>query len=236
MTPDNLYRYFQDARSIMRNQLLPCFPKDLHKLQSGKGFHEVCNDVILKQSRLHLSSLKKNQMSQQEIDASYPSESWQYTTKPWKFSLAVKVFRKSPELASNVAEVLANAENKPISRAELLQQKAQESTKKLSPWNSLSSSSYHAQKENAMKVEHNREKRRKLESETRRAAINLSICLGKVQELKETLAILKDIRPVIGEADYNEQVKALFSNLPNVSSYNIELCPIEVDNERDDII
>jgi hypothetical protein len=87
-----------------------------------------------------------------------------------------------------------------------------------------------------MKVEHNREKRRKLESETRRAAINLSIRLGKVQELKETLAILKDIRPVIGEADYNEQVKALFSNLPNVSSYNIELRPIEVDNERDDII
>jgi hypothetical protein len=57
-----------------------------------------------------------------------------------------------------------------------------------------------------------------------------------VQELKETLAIFKDIRPVIGEADYNEQVKALFSNLPNVSLYNIELRPIEVYNEREDII
>jgi hypothetical protein len=126
----------------MRNQLLPYFPKDLHKLQSGKG-----------------SSLKKNQMSQQEIDASYPSESWQYTTKPWTFSVAVKIFWKSPELASNVAEVFANAE--------FCQQKAQESTKKLRPWNSVSSTSYHVQKKNAIKVEHDREKRRKLESETR---------------------------------------------------------------------
>jgi hypothetical protein len=85
-------------------------------------------------------------------------------------------------------------------------------------------------------VEHDREKRRKLESETRRTVISLSICLGKVQERKETLAILKDIRSVIGEVDYNEQVKALFSNLPNVSLYKIELRPIEVDSERDNII
>jgi hypothetical protein len=39
------------------------------------------------------------------------------------------------------------------------------------------------------------------------------------------------IKPVAGEADCNKQDKALFSNLSNVSSYNNELRPNEVDNE-----
>jgi hypothetical protein len=43
-------------------------------MQIGKAFHEACNDVILKQFRLHLSGLKKNQMTQEETDMLYPLE------------------------------------------------------------------------------------------------------------------------------------------------------------------
>jgi hypothetical protein len=51
------------------------------------------------------------------------------------------------------------------------------------------------------------------------------------RKVARDLATLKDIKPVVGEADYNEQYKALFSKLLNFSSYNNELRPNEVDNE-----
>jgi hypothetical protein len=57
-------------------------------------------------------------------------------------------FRKSPELASNVADVFGVAKNKAISHVEICQKKAQESTKKFSSLNSLPSSSDNAQTEN----------------------------------------------------------------------------------------
>jgi hypothetical protein len=37
--------------------------------------------VLQLENSLYLSGLKKNQMSQEEIADSYPSESWQYATR-----------------------------------------------------------------------------------------------------------------------------------------------------------
>lgn len=52
-------------------------------------------------------------LSQEDSNAWYPSESCYYTTKPWKFSQTAKISWKSPELASNIAGVLAITKNKP---------------------------------------------------------------------------------------------------------------------------
>jgi hypothetical protein len=70
------------AVKYSRNRLMP----QVQSLFLMLVLQLACNDVTLKQIRLRLSSLKQNQISQKEFDASYPSESWQYTTKSFQFS------------------------------------------------------------------------------------------------------------------------------------------------------
>ena len=47
MTALALYRYYQDTRSKVRNQVLPFFPKCLVSMKSGRGFHKSCNEVYI---------------------------------------------------------------------------------------------------------------------------------------------------------------------------------------------
>ena len=42
---------------------------------------------------------------------------------PWFLGLAVKIFRRDPQLAPNVADVLGDVANLPVSRAELKRKK-----------------------------------------------------------------------------------------------------------------
>jgi hypothetical protein len=55
---------------------------------------------------------------------------WEYTKMPWFLGLAVKIFRRDPQLAPNVADVLGDVENLPVSRAVLKRRKQVEMQEK----------------------------------------------------------------------------------------------------------
>ena len=120
MTALALYRYYQDTRSKVRNQVLPFFPKDLVSMKSGRGFHESCNEVFIKAYRDGL--VKK--YTKEEADRMLPPPLREYTRAPWYFSLLVKKNCRDPQLvALYVADVMHDETNLPISRAEIERQK-----------------------------------------------------------------------------------------------------------------
>ncbi len=126
MTAEPLYRYYLDSRSKMRNILLPLFPKDLVTMKSGRGFHESCNEVYVKAYREEMSKLKvrgQPKYTEPEVQAMFPPQFWEFTKSPWYFGLAVKIFRRDPQLAPNVAEVMTDPSNVPISRAAMKRNK-----------------------------------------------------------------------------------------------------------------
>jgi hypothetical protein len=60
-----------------------------------------------------------------QVDSMFPPPMWEYSTKrmPWFLGLAVTIFRRDPQLAPNVANVLGDVSNLPVSRAELKRRK-----------------------------------------------------------------------------------------------------------------
>jgi hypothetical protein len=58
-----------------------------------------------------------------EVQAMFPPQFWEFTKSPWYFGLAVKIFRRDPQLAPNVAEVMTDPSNVPISRAAMKRNK-----------------------------------------------------------------------------------------------------------------
>ena len=55
-----------------------------------------------------------------------PPPNWEYMKAPWYFGLVIKVFRRDPQLALDVADVVADVTNAPLSRAELKRQRQKE--------------------------------------------------------------------------------------------------------------
>ena len=88
-------------------------------MKSGRGFHESCNEVYINAYRKGL--LKK--YSKEEADQMLPPPLWEYTRASWYFGLLVKIFRRYPQLALQVADVMHDKTNLPISRAEIKRQK-----------------------------------------------------------------------------------------------------------------
>ena len=110
----------------MRNQLLPLFPKDFVTIKSGRGFHESCNDVYAKAYRDEMAKMKRGPVlkyTKPEVDAMLPPHLWEYSKTPLIFGLSMKIFRRDPQLAPNVADVLTDVANIPISRVEMKRQK-----------------------------------------------------------------------------------------------------------------
>ena len=120
MNAVSVYRYYQDTRLRIRNHVMPFFPKDMVTMKSGSGFHESCNEVFVKANSEGLVKTKK--YSKEEADQKVPPPFWEYTKAPWYFGLAVKKFHRDPQLAMEVANVMTDKTNLPISRAEMKRQ------------------------------------------------------------------------------------------------------------------
>ena len=99
---------------------MPYFPRDMATMKSGRGFHKSCNDVFVKAYREGLVKAKK--YSKEEADQKLPPPFWEYTKAPWYFGLAANIFRRDSQLAMEVADVMADKTNLPISRAEMKRQ------------------------------------------------------------------------------------------------------------------
>jgi hypothetical protein len=98
---------------------LPFFPKDLVSMKGGHGFHETCNEAYINAYRNGL--MKK--YTKEEADQMVPPPLWEYTRAPWYVGLLIKIFRRDPQLALQVADVMNDKTNLPISRAEIKRQK-----------------------------------------------------------------------------------------------------------------
>ena len=55
-----------------------------------------------------------------------PPPNWEYLKSPWYFGLVVKIFRRDPQLALDVADVMTDLSNVPLSRAELKRRKQED--------------------------------------------------------------------------------------------------------------
>jgi hypothetical protein len=126
VSPEHLYRYFLDLRRTMRNVIIPVFPNDLVSIKSGRGFHESCNAVYATAYRQVL--LKVNirgvpKYTAEMVSSMHPPPLWEFTKLPWYLGLAVKIFRRDPHLSPNVADVMNDVSNIPLSRAALKRKK-----------------------------------------------------------------------------------------------------------------
>ena len=86
MPAHSLYRYYHDSRSKIRNQVLPCFPRNLVTMKSGCGFHESCNDIYLKAYREEMSIAKLRngtlKYAEEELANLLPPQHWEFTKSP----------------------------------------------------------------------------------------------------------------------------------------------------------
>ena len=127
VSPEHLSRYFLDSRRTMRNVNIPVFPKDLVSMKSGRGFHESCNAVYATAYRQEL--LKVNirgvpKYTAEMVSSMHPPPLWEFTKLPWNIGVAVKIFRRDPNLSPNVADVMNDVSNiLPLSRAALKRKK-----------------------------------------------------------------------------------------------------------------
>jgi hypothetical protein len=129
VTAEHLYRYYLDSRRTMRNVILPVFPKDLVSLKSGKGFHESCSEVYATAYRQEMAKINAKGVPKYTPDVlktMQPPPLWEFSKLPWYLGLAVKIFRRDPQLAPNVGDVMCDPANIPISRAAMKRKKQME--------------------------------------------------------------------------------------------------------------
>ena len=120
VTAEHLYRYYLDSRRTMRTVILPVFPKDFVSLKSGKGFHESCSEVYATAHRQEMAKINAKGVPKYTSDVlktMQPPPLWEFSKLPWYLGLAVKIFRRNPQLAPNVGDVICDLANIPISRA-----------------------------------------------------------------------------------------------------------------------
>ena len=124
--PEHLYRYFLDSRRTIRNVIIPVFPKDLVSMKRGRGFHESCNAVFATAYRRELFKVNIRgvpKYTAEIVSSMHPQPLWEFTKLPWYLGLAVKIFRRDPHLSPNVADVVNDVSNIPLSRAALKRKK-----------------------------------------------------------------------------------------------------------------
>jgi hypothetical protein len=254
MTAESLYRYYLDSRLKMRNVLLPLFPKNLVTMKSGKGFHDSCNDVFVAAYRAEMSKVKRGvglKYTQEEVDGMLPPHLWEFSKAPWYFGLAMKIFRRDPQLAPNVAEVLTDIANLPISRAEM-KRKKQEATaalyssnsKKKNKANSFGTPATPNWNDNvsvaanavsvsasAAMIEHNKKVlwAKVLASKAQAENTNIAKRMGKMEELEKAMALLEKMRPVIGEEIYAAKVQCVLAAFPVFASFDACVDIIDVE-------
>jgi hypothetical protein len=215
MTAEPLYRYYLDLQSKMRSLIIALFPTTFASMKSGRGFHESCNDNFVKALRRDLMRSKKA-MTEEEADAELPPHLWEYKKNPWFLSLAVKIFRRDPQLAPDVADVMLDKENVPISRATLLRVKQEKAaTIGRRNRNALHGGASEHETTTTGMTRHDLEAiklKRKVawaKVHTARAMAvqsNVAQRLGRISELEKAVDLLNRMRSVIGEVQSKAKV------------------------------
>ena len=251
MPAGSLYRYFQDSRCKIRNQVIPYFPRDLVTMKSGIGFHESCAAVYIKSFRDEMSTVKlrngRLKYTHDEIAEMLPPQHWEFTKNPWYFGLAVKIFRRDPQLAVDVPNVMKDPANVPVSRA-VLRREAQLKARRLNggmptvttadvatPSPPTDSSVVSTPRDNTSMVitgaHHDKLLWAKvMASKAHAETTNIAKRMGKMEELEKGMALLEKMRPVIGEELYANQVRSLFAALPNFKAFDSAVDIIDVDS------
>ncbi|KAI2500955.1 hypothetical protein MHU86_13500 [Fragilaria crotonensis] len=263
MPATSLYRYYLDSRAKVRNQVLPFFPRNLVTMKSGRGFHESCNEVYVKAFRDEMSTTKLRNGSlkytKEEIEDLFPPLHWEFTKSPWWFGLLVKIYRRDPQLALDVADVMKDPTNVPVSRGVLraiskrkAQQKAHrgmsnttapspptdcsvltsasDSVATPSSANVSSSRSVAVMHATSAAINNDRLTWAKvLASKAHAETANIAKRMGKMEELEKGMTLLKEMRPVIGEEMYADGVRNLHAALPNFKGFDTAVDVIDVD-------
>jgi hypothetical protein len=218
-------------------------------MKSGRGFHESCNDVFVKAFRKDLIRSKKGAMSEEEADAELPPYLWEFKKSPWFLSLAVKVFLGTSQLAPDVADVMMDKENVPISRAALLRIKQEKAVVSViagrrnrngyaggsSVTSAASSTRTSDHDHEAIKIKRKVAWAKVHTARAMAVQSNLAKRLGRLSELEKAIDLLERICPVIGEAQYKLKVAAVAASFPNFATFDSEVEVLVVDdNDGDD--
>jgi hypothetical protein len=245
MNAVSVYRYYQDTRLKIRNHVMPFFPKDMVTMKSGRGFHESCNEVFVKAYREGLVKTKK--FSKEEADQKLPPPFWEYTKAPWYFGLAAKIFRRDPQLAMEVANVMNDKTNLPISRAEMKRQtqiaRVQNVTDTVVIATRASDSSSAGGISSVGEVVSSVEKKQLLwakvtASKAMKENTNIAKRMGKMEELTQGMSLLEKMRQAIGpsfENEYKARVRTLYAAMPDFTTFDTAVDVIDVDAE-DEIV
>ena len=214
-------------------------------MKSGRGFHESCNEVYVKAYReeMPIAKLRNGTLkyAEDELVNLLPApQHWEFTKSPWYFGLLVKKICRGHQLALNVADVMTDSTNVPVSRAAMRRNKQQSArrhnnakisdTATPSPASStdlcsvLTSSdttgvmtpstnvtSAHQDKLLWAKV---------IASKAHAETTNIAKRMGKMEELEKGMALLERMRPVIGEEVYANRVRSLFAALPYFKAFD----------------
>ena len=241
ISAETLYRYYLDLRNKMRSLIIPLFPPTFASMKSGRGFHESCNDVFVKAFRKDLLRSKKGTMTEAEADAELPPYLWEFKKAPWFLSLAVKVFCRDPQLAPDVADVMMDKENLPISRAALLRIKQEKAAVSVIAGRrnrngyagGSVSTTASADDHESIKIKRKVAWAKVHTARAMTVQSNLAKRLGQLSELEKAINLLERIRPVIGEAQYKAKVAVVAASFPNFATFDSEVEVLVVDDNDD---
>ena len=189
--------------------------------------------------------------TKEEIDDLFPPQHWEFTKSPWYYGLLVKIYRRDPQLALDVAAVMKDPTNVPVSRA-VLRRNAQEKARRMndatpSPptdcsvltssdssfvtpsMNVRSSVAMHATTSGAH-TDSRLTWAKVIASKAHAETTNSAKRMGKMEELEKGMALLEKMRSVIGDDLYANQVRCLFAALPNFKAFDSAVNIIDVDS------
>ena len=259
MPAHSVYRYYQDSRAKVRNQVLPFFPRDFVTMRSGRGFHESCNDVYVKAFRLEMSTTKLRNgtlkyTSSAEVEDMLPPQHWEFTKLPCLYGLMVKIYRRDPQLALDVATVMKDRTNAPVSRA-VLRRKSQQRARRHNADTAaddavdddtapspvlLAAADSSVSEESAVAVMHSHHSLNSAHQEkllwakataakAHAETTNIAKRMGKMEELEKGMALLEKMKGVNGEAMYATQVcSSIFAAMPNFQSFDTAVDIVDV--------
>jgi hypothetical protein len=189
----------------------------------------------------------------QEVAQMLPPPNWEYSKSPWYFGIVVKIFRRDPQLALDVADVMTDLSNVPLSRAEMKRRKQQDgqlgiakkkASTSVTDASSLSANTDHypsfvsstnvdnrAASVMAMATEFHEMlvSAKMLSSKAQAGTYNIGVRLAVMEELERGLTVLDRIWGTIGEERYSDGVNHVYGSLPKYGTFKDEVKDIDVD-------
>ena len=224
-------------------------------MKSGRGFHESCNEVYVKAFREEMSTAKLRngtlKYTKEEIDDLFLPQHWEFTKSPWYYGSLVKIYCRDPQLALDVAAVMNDPNDVPVSCA-VLRRNVQEKARQMndatpSPptdcsvltlsdssfvtpsMNGRSSVAMHATTSGAH-TDSRLTWAKVIAFKAHAETTNIAERMEKMEELEKGMALLEKMRSVIGDDLYANQVRCLFAALPNFKAFDSAVNIIDVDS------